>query len=80
MTEIEKEFADFVDKHDTSEMIDKRELVEAKDVKISIPARKTAITMNIYPALLERVKRIAEAQQIPYSIIDKPVVGGKDLL
>ena len=66
LTQIEKEFADFVDTHDTSEMIDKGELVEAKDVKINIPTRKIPITMKIYPALLERIKRIAEAQQIPY--------------
>lgn len=66
LTQIEKEFADFVDTHDTSEMIDRGDLVEAKEVEISIPARKTAITMKIYPALLERIKRIAEIQQIPY--------------
>ena len=37
LTQIEKDFADFVDTNDTSEMIDKGELVEAKDVKINTP-------------------------------------------
>jgi predicted DNA binding CopG/RHH family protein len=66
LTPIEKEFADFVNTHDTAEMIEKGELFEVSDVKITIPTRKTAITMKIYPALLNRIKRIAEIQQMPY--------------
>ncbi len=66
LTPIEQEFADFVDTHDTAKMIEKGQLKEVKDVEISIPTRKVAITMKIYPALLQRVKRIASLQQIPY--------------
>jgi len=53
LTAIEQEFADFVDTHDTSKMIDSGELKEVKDVKINIPTKKIAITMKIYPALLK---------------------------
>jgi len=66
LTPIEQEFADFVDTHDTAEMIEKGELKEVKDVKISIPTKKVPITMKIYPALLQRVKGIAEKEQMPY--------------
>lgn len=66
LTEIEEEFADFVDTHDTSEMIDSGEFVEVEDIKINISPKKATITMKIYPALLERIKRIAETQKIPY--------------
>ena len=66
LTPIEQEFADFVDTHDTAEMIDKGELKEVSDVKISIPTRKTSITMKIYPALPHRIKKVAEAERMPY--------------
>ena len=66
LTPIEKEFADFVDTHDTAEMIDKGELQEVSDVTISIPTRKTSITMKIYPALLSRIKKVAEVEKMPY--------------
>ena len=66
LTLIEKEFADFVDIHDTAEMIEKGELFEVSNVKISIPTRKVPITMKIYPALLNRIKQVAELQQMPY--------------
>jgi len=66
LNEIEQKFADYVENHDTDEMIDKGELIEAKDVKIRIPSKKTAITMTIYPALLQRIKKLAEEQQMPY--------------
>lgn len=66
LTRIEEEFADFVDTYDTSEMIDNGELTEIYDAKINIPIKKTAITMKIYPALLERIKRIAAIQRMPY--------------
>jgi len=66
LNEIEQKFADYVENHDTDKMIDKGELIEAKDVKIRIPSKKTAITMTIYPALLQRIKKLAEEQQMPY--------------
>ena len=66
LTKIEQEFADFVETHDTAEMIDQGELKEVSDVKISIPTRKTSITMKIYPALLNRIKKVAEAGKMPY--------------
>ena len=66
LTPIEQEFADFVDTHDTAEMIEKGELKEVSDVKISIPTKKVPITMKIYPALLQRVKGIAEKEKMPY--------------
>ena len=66
LTPIEQEFADFVETHDTVEMIEKGELFEVSDVKITIPTRKTAITMKIYPALLNRIKKVAEAENMPY--------------
>ncbi len=66
LTPIEKEFADFVETHDTAEMIETGELKEVSDVKISIPTRKVAITMKIYPALLNRIRMVAELQQMPY--------------
>ena len=66
LTKIEQEFADFVETHDTVEMIEKGELFEVSDVKITIPTRKTAITMKIYPALLKRIKKVAEAEKMPY--------------
>jgi len=66
LSRIEQEFADFVDTHDTSEMVEKGQLKEVKDFKISVPTRKKAITIKLYPALLNRIKRIAETQQIPY--------------
>jgi predicted DNA binding CopG/RHH family protein len=66
LTPIEQEFADFVETHDTAEMIEKGELKEVSDVKISIPTKKVPITMKIYPALLQRVKGIAEKEQMPY--------------
>ena len=66
LTPIEKEFADFVETYDTAEMIEKGELTEVQDVRITPPARKASITMKIYPALLNRIQRIASLQQIPY--------------
>ena len=66
LTPIEQEFADFVDTHDTALLIEKGELKEVSDVKISIPTKKVPITMKIYPALLQRVKGIAEKEQMPY--------------
>jgi len=66
LTKIEHEYADFVDIHDTSEMIEGGQLKEVKNFKISVPVKKTSITMKIYPALLARIKRVAEIQQIPY--------------
>ncbi|MBC8228317.1 hypothetical protein H8E77_02060 [bacterium] len=66
LTPIEQEFADFVDTHDTALLIEKGELKEVKDIKISIPTKKVPITMKIYPALLQRVKGIAEKEQMPY--------------
>jgi len=66
LTPIEQEFADIVETHDTALLIEKGELKEVSDVKISIPTKKVPITMKIYPALLQRVKGIAEKEQMPY--------------
>ena len=66
LTPIEKEFADFVETHDTAYMIETGGLKEVSDVKITIPTRKTAITMKIYPVLLNRIKKVAEAEKMPY--------------
>ena len=68
LTEIEREFADFVENHDTAEMIDKGELEEV-EVEIAIPPKKVPITIRIYPALLERIKRIAKRQGMPYQTL-----------
>ena len=37
LTEIEREFADFVESHDTAELIEKGELEEVEEVEIAIP-------------------------------------------
>ncbi|MCD6507264.1 hypothetical protein J7M22_11675 [Candidatus Poribacteria bacterium] len=69
LTEIEREFADFVESHDTAGMIEKGEFEEVKEVEIAIPPKKVPITMRIYPALLERIKRIAKRQGMPYQTL-----------
>ena len=69
LTEIEREFADLVESHDTAEMIEKGELEEVEEVEIAIPPKKVPITIRIYPALLERIKRIAKKQGMPYQTL-----------
>jgi predicted DNA binding CopG/RHH family protein len=69
LTEIEKEFADFVEGHDTAEMIRKGELEEVEEIEIAIPPKKVPLTIRIYPALLERIKRIARKQGMPYQTL-----------
>lgn len=72
ISKVEREFADLVENNDTSKMIDRGELVEVKDIKVSINPkrpRKIAVSMKVYPVLLKRVKQIAAEQQMPYQLL-----------
>jgi hypothetical protein len=44
LIKIEQEFADFVDIHDTSEMIEKGQLKEVKNFKITVSARERQVS------------------------------------
>lgn len=64
----EEEFAKFVENHDMAEYWD--EFEDIPQMKIGLPRpTKKALTMRIYPYLLEQIKRLAAERGVPYQVL-----------